>query len=54
MTTGDEVAAGTMNVSGAFVMEARHVGAETVLARVIRLVRDAQGSRAPSPGWRTG
>lgn len=50
VTTGDEVAAGTMNVSGAFVMEARHVGAETVLARVIRLVRDAQGSRAPIAG----
>lgn len=47
---GDEVAAGTMNVSGAFVMEARHVGADTVLARIIRLVRDAQGSRAPIAG----
>ncbi len=50
VTTGDEVAAGTMNVSGAFVMEARHVGADTVLARIIRLVRDAQGSRAPIAG----
>lgn len=50
VTAGDEVAAGTMNVSGAFVMEARHVGADTVLARIIRLVRDAQGSRAPIAG----
>ncbi len=47
---GDEVAAGTMNVSGAFVMEARHVGADTVLARIIRLVREAQGSKAPIAG----
>ncbi len=48
--SGDEVAAGTMNVSGAFVMEARHVGADTVLARIIRLVREAQGSKAPIAG----
>ena len=47
---GDEVAAGTMNFSGAFVMEARHVGADTVLARIIRLVREAQGSKAPIAG----
>ena len=47
---GDEVAAGTMNVSGAFVMEARHVGADTVLARIIRLGREAQGSKAPIAG----
>lgn len=47
---GDAVSAGTMNVSGAFVMEAQRVGADTVLARVIRLVREAQGSKAPIAG----
>ena len=44
---GDEVSAGTLNVSGAFVMEARRVGADTALARIIHLVREAQGSKAP-------
>ena len=44
---GDEVSAGTLNVSGAFVMEAKRVGADTALARIIHLVREAQGSKAP-------
>ena len=44
---GDEVSAGTLNVSGSFVMEARRVGADTALARIIHLVREAQGSKAP-------
>ena len=44
---GDEVSAGTLNVSGAFVMEALRVGADTALARIIHLVREAQGSKAP-------
>ncbi len=44
---GDEVNAGTLNVSGAFVMEAQRVGADTALARIIHLVREAQGSKAP-------
>ncbi len=44
---GDEVTGGTMNKSGSFVMEARRVGAETVLARIVGLVADAQRSRAP-------
>ena len=44
---GDEVSAGTLNVSGAFIMEARLVGADTALARIIHLVREAQGSKAP-------
>ncbi|MBQ8664419.1 MAG: copper-translocating P-type ATPase [Mailhella sp.] len=44
---GDEVNAGTLNVSGAFVMEAQRVGADTSLARIIHLVREAQGSKAP-------
>ncbi len=44
---GDEVSAGTLNVSGAFVMEAQRVGTDTALARIIHLVREAQGSKAP-------
>ena len=44
---GDEISAGTLNVSGAFVMEAQRVGADTALARIIHLVREAQGSKAP-------
>ena len=44
---GDEVSAGTLNLSGAFVMEAQRVGADTALARIIHLVREAQGSKAP-------
>jgi Cu+-exporting ATPase len=44
---GDEVFAGTINQSGSFVFEATRVGAETALARIIRLVEEAQGSKAP-------
>ena len=47
---GDEVNAGTLNISGAFVMEARRVGSDTALARIIHLVREAQGSKAPIAG----
>ncbi|MGA2028045.1 MAG: heavy metal translocating P-type ATPase [Syntrophobacteraceae bacterium] len=44
---GDEVFAGTINQSGSFVFEATRVGAETALAQIIRLVEEAQGSKAP-------
>jgi len=44
---GDAVIGGTVNLSGAFVMRARGVGADTVLAQIIRVVQDAQGSKAP-------
>ncbi len=47
---GDEVHAGTLNISGSFVMEARRVGSDTSLARIIHLVREAQGSKAPIAG----
>lgn len=46
-TAGDTVAGGTMNMNGALTMRADRVGADTVLARIIRLVQDAQGSKAP-------
>ncbi len=43
---GDSVHAGTMNTTGAFHMKATAVGGETVLARMIELVREAQGSKS--------
>jgi len=44
---GATVAAGTVNGTGALVVEARAVGAGTVLARIVRMVAEAQRSRAP-------
>lgn len=44
---GDSVTGGTLNVSGSFVMEARKVGADTVLAQIVTMVAEAQRSRAP-------
>ncbi len=38
---------GTVNGTGAFVMKAEHVGAETLLARIVQMVSQAQRSRAP-------
>lgn len=43
----DSVAAGTINTSGVFTMKAQQVGSETLLAHIIKMVKDAQGSRAP-------
>jgi Cu+-exporting ATPase len=44
---GDEVIGGTLNGSGSFRFEATRVGRDTVLAQIVRLVQDAQGSKAP-------
>jgi Cu2+-exporting ATPase/Cu+-exporting ATPase len=44
---GDSVAAGTMNTSGAFTFRATKVGSETMLAHIIKMVGEAQGSKAP-------
>lgn len=44
---GDKVSAGTMNTTGAFSMQATGVGSETLLAHIITLVAEAQGSKAP-------
>ncbi|KKU15282.1 hypothetical protein A3I34_03120 [Candidatus Jorgensenbacteria bacterium RIFCSPLOWO2_02_FULL_45_12] len=45
--TGDTVAAGTINTIGSFIFKATKVGAETLLAHIIKMVENAQGSRAP-------
>lgn len=44
---GDPVTGGTLNASGSFRMEAERVGRDTVLSRIVELVREAQGSRPP-------
>ena len=44
---GDKVTGGTLNTSGSFVMEAERVGNETTLAQIVKLVSEAQRSRAP-------
>jgi P-type Cu+ transporter len=46
-TAGDDVIGGTINSTGSFTFEATKVGADTALAQIIRLVQDAQGSKAP-------
>jgi Cu+-exporting ATPase len=44
---GDKLTGGTLNTTGSFLMQAEHVGSETVLARIVKMVADAQRSRAP-------
>ncbi|MDI1326529.1 MAG: heavy metal translocating P-type ATPase [Brevundimonas sp.] len=44
---GDKVVAGSLNKTGSFVMRADKVGAETLLARIVQMVAQAQRSRAP-------
>ena len=44
---GNQVTGGTINKQGFFQFEATRVGSETALAQVIRLVQEAQGSKAP-------
>jgi Cu+-exporting ATPase len=44
---GAEVIGGTVNTSGSFRFEATRVGRDTVLAQIVRLVQEAQGSKAP-------
>jgi len=44
---GDVVIGATVNTTGSFVMRAERVGSETMLARIVQMVADAQRSRAP-------
>jgi len=46
-TLGTAVIGGTVNGAGSFVMEAKRVGSDTVLSRIIRMVEMAQRSKAP-------
>jgi Cu2+-exporting ATPase len=46
-TPGSKLLAGTVNQKGAFTMQATGVGHATVLAQIIRMVQEAQGSKAP-------
>jgi Cu+-exporting ATPase len=46
-SAGDQVVGGTVNTTGSFRYRATSVGADSVLARIVRLMREAQSSRAP-------
>ncbi len=46
-TVGDPVTGGTLNSTGSFVMMAERVGNDTLLAQIVKLVSEAQRSRAP-------
>ncbi|MBL8202732.1 MAG: heavy metal translocating P-type ATPase [Blastocatellia bacterium] len=46
-TTGSQVTGGTVNGTGGFVMQAERVGSDTLLAQIVRMVGEAQRSRAP-------
>ncbi|HLC88364.1 MAG TPA: heavy metal translocating P-type ATPase [Patescibacteria group bacterium] len=44
---GDTVIGATINISGSFIFKAGKVGSDTMLAQIIKLVQEAQGSKAP-------
>ncbi len=44
---GDRIIGATLNTSGSFIFRAEKVGKDTALAQIVRLVEDAQGSKAP-------
>lgn len=46
-TKGSKVTGGTVNGTGSFIMKAERVGSETLLAQIVRMVSEAQHSRAP-------
>ncbi|HMW02768.1 MAG TPA: copper-translocating P-type ATPase [Acidobacteriota bacterium] len=46
-TAGNEVIGGTLNQNGSFSIRATRVGKDTVLANIIRMVHDAEGSKSP-------
>jgi Cu+-exporting ATPase len=45
--SGDKVIGGTINTTGSFVMQVEKVGAETLLAQIVKMVSEAQRTRAP-------
>lgn len=47
---GDKVIGGTLNTTGSFLMQAERIGSETVLARIVQMVAEAQRSRPPIQG----
>ncbi len=49
-SVGDFVTGGTLNGTGSFVFRADHVGADTMLSRIVQMVAEAQRSRAPIQG----
>ncbi len=49
--SGDSVIGSTINKNGSFEFKAMKIGSETVLAQIIRLIEDAQGSKAPIQGY---
>ncbi|MBX3737786.1 MAG: cadmium-translocating P-type ATPase [Candidatus Didemnitutus sp.] len=46
-SVGDKISAGTLNTTGSFVYRAEHVGADTLLAQIVRLVEEALESEPP-------
>ena len=46
-TINDVVSAGTLNKTGTVIFKATHVGSNTALARIIKMVREAQNSKPP-------
>jgi Cu+-exporting ATPase len=48
---GDKLICSTVNTTGSFVMQAEKIGADTMLARSVAMVSEAQRSRAPVHGW---
>ena len=49
-SVGDQVTGGTVNGPGSFVMSAERVGSDTLLGQIVKMVADAQRSRAPIQG----
>ncbi|MCH8289178.1 MAG: heavy metal translocating P-type ATPase [Candidatus Marinimicrobia bacterium] len=49
-TAGDKVTGGTVNGTGTFVMKAERVGSDTLLSQIVKMVSEAQRSRAPIQG----
>ena len=51
---GSKVTGGTLNGTGSFLLRAEHVGADSLLSQIVRLVSEAQRQRPPIRNWPTG